>query len=303
METITQCPLCFGGNFRTILSAEDYTVSLDHFTIQACEACNFHITSPRPHQEEIGSYYQSASYISHAAKPITIKDHIYHFVRKRAIRGKHKLVSSYQSRGGVLDLGCGTGDFLAYMAQQGYEATGVEISSQARAVAQAKGLRVEPDLNELPVTATFDLVTLWHVLEHLPDPRKALNEIHSRLAPGAHVVIAVPNRTSWDAKFYGDVWAAWDVPRHLSHFCREDLTKLLEDTGFVVRQFRNMWYDAPYVSMLSEQYRGAPATLAFMKGGLIGLCSNLIAFSGKCPASSILVVAQKPNSPDKAQNP
>ncbi len=302
METITQCPLCSGNQFGNHFAVQDFTVSHETFIIQECRKCQFRITSPRPSQQEIGSYYQSESYISHAPKAITFKDHVYHLIRRRAIRAKHKLVAKYQAQGNALDLGCGTGEFLAYLAQQGYDTIGVEVSASARTVARSKGLHVEADLRSVSAKNLFNLVTLWHVLEHLPDPTNALVEIHSRMHPGAYVVVAVPNRTSWDATHYGDAWAAWDVPRHLSHFRREDLNQLLENTGFNVIENRNMWYDAPYVAMLSEQYRGSNPTIAFLKGGLIGLYSNLITLVENRSASSILLVAQKPNMPAKARN-
>lgn len=293
MEKVTLCPLCGSANHASALQAIDYTVSKESFAIQSCSACNFHFTSPRPEQSAIGNYYLSKNYISHAATPTGIRDRIYHSVRQHTIKTKYQLIARHHAKGRVLDVGCGTGDFLVYLHTKGYQTQGVEVSPGARAIAQAKITAIAPDLDSIPAISQFDVVTLWHVLEHVADPATTLQHLHARCPAGALLVIAVPDRESWDCKHYGPQWAAWDVPRHLSHFRRQDIRSLLAKSGFDLVEVRRMWWDAPYVAMLSEQYKGASPFSALVKGAASGLWSNIIAFASGAPTSSSLYLAKR----------
>ena len=296
METVEICPVCRSTTSTVALTATDHTVSQEYFDIRKCDGCGFHFTSPRPEQNSIGKYYLSENYISHVAKATSLKDRIYHRVRRRAIRHKHKLISGYHSSGAVLDVGCGTGDFLAFLQEKGYSAAGVEVSPNARTLAEAKGLKVADKLNDIPAQAQFQVITLWHVLEHVPDPRHTLEQLYARCTEDALLVIAVPDHDSWDCKHYGVKWAAWDVPRHLSHFRRADMKRLLQETGFEPIATKHMWFDAPYVSMLSEQYRGAGPEGSLLKGALFGLWSNVVAWTFGRPTSSSLYLARRAKS-------
>ena len=293
METLHQCPLCGHPGSTIALSAVDHTVSKESFSIQACSGCGFRFTSPRPAPEHIGAYYLSKDYISHAAKASGLRDQLYHGVRKRAIQGKHRLIARTHPAGRVLDVGCGTGDFLHFLQTKGYAVQGVEVSPQACAIAQGKGLAVQERLEALPAGSQFEVITLWHVLEHVPDPRQTLAQLHAMATKDALLVIAVPNHACWDAAHYGPYWAAWDVPRHLSHFRQPDMERALDGAGFALRSTRNMWFDAPYVAMLSEQYRGAGTVGSLLKGALVGLWSNGVAWATGRPTSSTLYLAEK----------
>lgn len=293
MQTILSCPVCGSSDLRTALQAEDYTVSHELFAIQACGTCAFHFTSPRPDQEHIGAYYLSEDYISHSDEKKGIKESLYRIVRKRAIRSKHALVSSFHRSGSALDVGCGTVDFLAYMSAHGFAAQGVEVSPNARRIAEAKGSIVHSRLTDIPAQIQFQVITLWHVLEHVPDPKETLGQLFERCSQGGVVLIAVPDHECWDRQHYGPKWAAWDVPRHLSHFNRGDMNTLLISAGFVPLRTDRMWYDAPYVSMLSEQYKGAGPMAALVKGIAVGLWSNLQTLFSDRPTSSTLYVAKK----------
>lgn len=293
METVDQCPICQSKISTVALTAIDHTVSQERFDIRKCDGCGFHFTSPRPDRENIGKYYLSEDYISHAANATSLKDRIYHTVRRRAIKGKHKLIADHHSAGSVLDVGCGTGDFLAYLKNQGYATQGVEVSAPARSLAEAKGLSVAERLEAIPTDAQFQVITLWHVLEHVPNPKHTLDQLHARCADDALLVIAVPDHDSWDCTHYGAKWAAWDVPRHLSHFRREDMMRLFQKTGFELIETKKMWYDAPYVSMLSEQYRGSGSLGSLIKGTLFGTWSNMTTLTSGRPTSSSLYLARK----------
>lgn len=294
METVEHCPVCGSPNSSEALTAEDHTVSHTAFTIQRCNSCGFKFTSPRPKQSAIGEYYLSESYISHTEKAVGLKDHIYHWVRKRAIRNKHKLIAHYQPTGSALDVGCGTGDFLSYLVAQGYSAQGVEVSPDARKIAANKGVSVTSQLADIPAQAQFNVISLWHVLEHVADPRETLKQLFERCSKDGLLVIAVPDNESWDCQHYGPKWAAWDVPRHLSHFRQQDVHKLLREAGFEVLGTKPMWFDAPYVSMLSEQYLGAGSAASLIMGAFRGLWSNMASMVSKRPTSSSLFLAKKP---------
>jgi 2-polyprenyl-3-methyl-5-hydroxy-6-metoxy-1,4-benzoquinol methylase len=293
-EPLETCPVCAGGAWLPFLSPKDQTVSGEVFHLTTCRTCGFCATNPRPSGAHIGRYYDSPGYISHSNSKAGFQDRLYQFVRRQAIRSKHRLIAHYKPNGQVLDLGCGTGEFLGYLKSQGYLTTGVEpgVAARERAIANYS-LEVLPTLEQVPSLEQFKVITLWHVLEHVHDVRDTLKKLHARLSPKGLLVIAVPDRESWDAQHYEAGWAAYDVPRHLSHFRRDDIHRLLTEHGFRMLATKPMWFDAPYVSMLSEKYKGAGALGALMKGTLVGLASNAVAATTPRPTSSSLYVAEK----------
>lgn len=297
MENVSSCLICRGAKSLEAFTTTDHTVSKEDFTIRECSSCGFRFTSPRPDPDQIGAFYLSDAYISHAEKASGLKDRVYHAIRRRTIREKQRLIAAHQNGKRALDVGCGTGDFLAYLGSQGYSVQGIEISPSARKLAQQKGLHVQAELRHLPAGQVFDVITLWHVLEHVADPRVTLTTLHQHLAHGGHLVIAVPDHESWDAGYYRANWAAWDVPRHLFHFRRSDLKRLLIESGFEMVAIRKMWFDAPYVAMLSEQHQGHGKAISFLQGALVGLWSNLVAWLSTKPTSSSLFLAKKPARP------
>ena len=294
LETLNTCPVCAGRQILPALEVIDRSVSREHFQLMDCAACGFRFTNPRPPASDLGRYYQSADYISHTNAARTVRDRLYQRVRRFALAGKYRLVHRYEPQGHVLDMGCGTGEFLAYLKSRGYLVQGVEPSLKAREMAIAKhALEIVPDLDSVRHSEGFRVITLWHVLEHLPALRETLNKLFSLLADGGLLVIAVPDRGSWDAGHYGADWAAWDVPRHLLHFRQADIKRLLNEHGFELVRVKRMWFDAPYVAMLSEGMRGRGAEAALIIGGLVGMWSNLVALLSGRPASSSLYIARK----------
>lgn len=210
------------------------------------------------------------------------------------MRRKYRAVHSLHPHGRVLDIGCGTGSFLGYLMSRGYLVTGVEPNLRAREQAIAEhAIAVLPAMEQVPRLEQFQVITLWHVLEHLPDLRGTLKRIYSQLADQGALVIAVPDRGSWDASYYGADWAAWDVPRHFYHFTRSDVHALLTEHGFEMVATKRMWMDALYISILSEGYRGSSRTASLIKGLAIGTWSNAVSLLTGRPTSSSLYLAKK----------
>lgn len=257
-ELLTKCPVCSGENFTPYLECEDFTVSHERFRLDECVSCSFVFTNPRPFPAEIGKYYQSEEYISHTNSKSGWMNRIYQIARKRAIAGKLKIVNEHQPQPKtLLDYGCGTGEFLAAARDSGWVCAGLEPDEGARNQAIANyGLNVQsPEkLNDLPA-GQFGAVTLWHVLEHVHNLKETVNHLHRVLSSKGVLIIAVPNRTSWDAEKYGPFWAAYDVPRHLYHFSKKPMVKLLEDAGFKVQNIQSLFLDPFYIALLSGKYK------------------------------------------------
>lgn len=294
MEQLTNCPICRSGSLQEGLLVQDHFLSKEIFRLDECRDCGFRFTNPRPEQSVIGKYYQSEDYLSHSNRKKGLQDRLYQLARSWALGNKYKLVNQFQAQGRVLDIGCGTGEFLAHLMSRGYLVEGVEpeLKAQEQAIAN-HSIAVVPSVEQIPNKEYYQVITLWHVLEHVPDLRATFKKLFALLADRGILIIAVPDRESWDNEHYGTHWAAWDVPRHLSHFRREDLQRLLHEHGFELLATKKMWLDAFYIAMLSERYKGAGAIIALVKGVLVGAWSNLQSAFGKRPTSSSLFVARK----------
>lgn len=293
-EILSHCPACLSGPLAPFLRVKDHSISQELFEVTSCSNCGFCLTNPRPSTEAIGRYYEATNYISHGGRGRGLQEALYRQARQWAVKAKHRLISRYFRHGNVLDLGCGTGEFLGHLKAHGYLCTGVEPSLRAREQAiRNHALEVLPDIANVPALEQFHIITLWHVLEHVHDPKEELRRIHARICSGGVIIIAVPDRDSWDAQFYRAHWAAYDVPRHLSHFRRQDVRRLLSEQGFDLLAVKGMWFDAPYVCMLSEQHLNRGAVASFLRGLLLGAISNLVAMFSSKPTSSSLFIARK----------
>lgn len=294
MYELSHCPICSGSAFKQFLSCIDYTVSHDTFSLLRCENCSFLFTSPRPKTEELFRYYMSDEYISHSNKPSSIVAKLYQLTRLFTLQWKIRLVMREVNSTAALqflDFGCGTGDFLRAVKLKGHLVTGVEPSAIARAQAERK--LNQPVFKTLAdIKGEFHAITLWHVLEHIPDLNQTIGQLKLLLSKNGTMFIAVPNHKSYDAQFYQRYWAAYDVPRHLWHFNQQTMTQLLNNHGLHLRKIIPMKLDSFYVSMLSEKCKSGKTTLpGLIKGFVNGLRSNL-AQSNK-EYSSLIYVVQK----------
>lgn len=295
MTQVTKCPACGETTFLPFLNCIDYTVSHETFSIVSCAKCKFTFTNPYPDLSKLGDYYKSTSYVSHSAKPANAIDHFYVLARTQTLKWKTNLVKRYskESSTTLLDYGCGTGDFLAAAKQKGWNVTGVEPSTAANKIAEGKTTQsIYTSLDQIS-NSTFDTITLWHVLEHVPDLHKLLESLRARLTQNGTIFIAVPNRNSWDAKHYGATWAAYDVPRHLWHFRQIDMQKIVGAHSLNVANILPMKLDAYYVSLLSEKYRHKTLNaITVLRSITNGIKSNISARSSKEYSSLIYVITK-----------
>lgn len=295
MITYTQCPVCSSGDIHGAFSAKDYTVSHRSFVIMRCGNCTGMFTQDVPKQENIGKYYASENYISHSDTNKGFVNRLYHIIRKRTLNGKRILIKKETniSRGTILDIGCGTGAFLHTMKLAGWEARGLEPDEAARDKAsELYGIYPQPshDLFNLP-HGSFDAITMWHVLEHVHQLHEYAAQLKNLLKPGGRIFIAVPNYTSYDAQYYKEFWAAYDVPRHLYHFSPDSMRTLIQNHGLSIKKVKPMWFDSFYVSMLSEQYKSGKGNI--IKAFFIGFISNMKTMMNKEKCSSVIYVIGK----------
>lgn len=296
-HTIPACQVCGHAKLLPVLKAKDFTVSSELFQLVACAACGVWFTNPRPNADRIGAYYASDNYISHTDAHASLLDRVYQSVRKRTLVSKSRLIKRLIKRGKLLDVGCGTGQFIAHMQGLGYQVVGVEPDARARqkAVATSRA-SILPNLNSVPSGMRFDVITLWHVLEHTPELQTSFRQLRNLLVPGGYLIVAIPDRESWDAQHYGPFWAAYDVPRHLNHLRRIDLRRLAEKHGLNFLRVLPMWFDAFYICLLSEEYRGKSKPLAMVLGFLLGSWSNTKALLTSRPTSSSLYILRAPET-------
>ncbi len=260
MTIIDHCPICGGKKFSQTATSIDYTVSQETFNIIACTNCDFTLTSPRPDLSMLGEYYLSENYISHSNKAATFLDRIYLLARKFTLRWKVKILKTYypaEKNIHVLDYGCGTGEFLKSCKEAGFDIYGVEPSQTAREKSSdTNSITIHKSIDDLGQTK-FSIITMWHVLEHVPDFQEILLKLKSQLTDDGILIIAVPNHKSFDALVYKQKWAGYDVPRHLWHFSSDTMKRLLNNIDFKLVDIMGMKLDAYYVSLVSEKYKAA----------------------------------------------
>jgi 2-polyprenyl-3-methyl-5-hydroxy-6-metoxy-1,4-benzoquinol methylase len=274
MESLSNCLVCDNESFTTFLDCPDHFLTHESFRISQCEKCGFLFTNPRPSAGELPAYYQSAEYISHSNSHQGMQNMLYQWVRKYTLGRKYKLIQSFKQGTRLLDIGCATGEFLHYFKKRNWETFGIEPDARARQLGISNyALTIEDEdyLQKLP-DASFDVITMWHVLEHVPLLNERIAQLQRLLSSDGVLFIAVPNPSSPDAVLYGSFWAAYDVPRHLYHFTQQTITRLFSKHDFnLVRQIP-MKFDAYYVSLLSEKYMHVKNR--FFNGILSGFVSN-----------------------------
>ncbi len=275
-QRLLKCPLCKSGHFLNYKEITDFSVSKESFIVCKCISCGLLFTNPRPTENEIGPYYDFPDYYSHEDKAKNLTQWIYNQVRNYNLSQKIKLIEQYAGPGKLLDYGCGTGQLLFEATINFWKVNGIEPNRNAREKAIAKlGEKVFSSIDDLHSDQTYDVITLFHVLEHVHELRKTTKSILKHLKSNGYLFIAVPNPESYDAKHYGNFWAGWDVPRHLYHFTPEGIESFRKEFDLTLKEIKPMHFDAFYVSLLSEKYQSNSGILrAYTKAIWNGFKSN-----------------------------
>lgn len=245
---------------------KDHLVTGEEFQIENYENG---ILKTQPVPLDLQKYYESEAYISHHDSSRNLQDKIYQIVKSYMLSKKARWIRKYKKQGSILDFGAGTGEFLNKMRSFYWNVYGVENNNTARELAILKGLELKAELEELD-SGKYDVISLWHVLEHLPDFEEKIQLFKDRLKEDGILIIAVPNYNSYDARYYSENWAAWDVPRHLWHFSRKGIIEKFNQNGFLLLKEKPLKFDSYYVSLLSEKNQnGKPNLLNAVYRGLI----------------------------------
>jgi SAM-dependent methyltransferase len=292
---IQSCPLCESKELKQAMACVDSFVSGEEFSLYTCEYCKFLFTQNFPDEEAMDRYYEAPDYVSHSDTHKGLMNQLYHVVRRMMLRRKVRRVirESHRKEGRLLDYGAGTGYFAAAMQRKGWSVEAMEKSERARSFAQAHfGLEcLPPEKLADCAPEQYDVITLWHVMEHIEKVNEAWATFHRLLKADGILVAAVPNGDSYDAQKYGKAWAAYDVPRHLWHFTPDTMRLFGAKHDFVLAGSYPMPFDAFYISMLSE--KGLRRRFPLLRGTWSGMVGGLNAIGNKERSSSIVYVFKK----------
>ncbi|MFA9206023.1 MAG: class I SAM-dependent methyltransferase [Burkholderiaceae bacterium] len=290
------CPICNKEDISNLLHTKDYSLTGEDFQIIQCSHCTLEYTDPAPSKEAITPYYNFPSYISHTDTKEGFVNQIYHKVRNHTLTKKTNWVQSLFTghKGQLLEVGAGTGAFAHSMSKKGWKLTALEPDESSRNKAlENYNIQLLPieKLYDLE-SASFEVITLWHVLEHVHDLNEYMKTFQRLLKPNGRLIIAVPNYTSYDAGYYKKYWAAYDVPRHLYHFSPLSMHYLAKKHKMSIVQKLPMWFDSFYVSLLSEKYKKS-GFFGMMRAFFIGCLSNLKALHNTDRGSSMIYEIKK----------
>ncbi|CAM1341249.1 class I SAM-dependent methyltransferase [Tenacibaculum amylolyticum] len=285
---ITQENLTKG--LQEYITTKDYSLTKEKFKLEYNKEFDLLVTNPIP--KNLGKYYQFDEYISHTDSKKSLLDKVYQTVRNYTLQKKLKLINSLQTKEkSILDIGCGTGDFLLTCKKDGWKTLGIEPNKKAQDISKTKNLVIKETIEELS-NEKYDVITLWHVLEHVPNLIEYIHTLEKLLKEEGRLIIAVPNFKSYDAKHYKNYWAAFDVPRHLWHFSQKSISKLFSSVNMEVIKTLPMKFDSYYVSLLSEKYKRGYMNPFF--SFFVGLWSNFKAKQTN-EYSSLIYIIKKLN--------
>ncbi len=270
------------------IKVKDHSVSKENFELLLDEELQLLKTHPQPALDVLPKNNESEDYISHTDGKRSLFEKVYHLIKSHSLKKKVQLINSFHpEKGRLLDIGAGTGDFLTTAKANGWQTIGLEPSEKAKNIAISKGVSFENDIKSIE-NQSFDVITMWHVLEHVPDIEQQIKELKRLLKPNGTIIIAVPNFKSFDSNYYKEFWAAYDVPRHLWHFSKISIEKLFVKENLKLIKILPMVFDSFYVSLLSEKYKNGK--MNFFKAFYIGLKSNLQAKRSLEYSSHIYVI-------------
>ena len=295
MEKLNKCPVCKSADLSSYIQVIDHSVSKEKFNIDQCLNCGLRFTNPRPDKDEIVKYYESEDYISHSDTNKGFINFLYQQAKHITLNQKLNLVVERNSKKAIelLDYGCGTGDFLLAAKYTGQiSATGIEPSETARTRALNKGIKVYTYDEFFSLEpSTYDVITLWHVLEHIHELEKVFTHFLKILKSKGKLIIAIPNSDATDAFIYDEHWAAFDVPRHLYHFNTKSFEYLVNLFPLKIVEKKTMPFDPFYISLLSEKYKTQSSNfLSAFYNGLTGFISG---YKDIDKSSSIIFILQR----------
>jgi len=291
------CLICDSTEYDNLYNNVPDRFSIkDLFIVIRCKGCGFTFLSPRPVADEMAKFYDLTEYQPHNLSESSLFDRMYKYIRSRNSVNKRKLIQNYTKSGNILDIGCGTGDFLVEMQSADWSVKGMETAAEARKIAITKDLEISDELWK--AEGLFDVITMWHVLEHIHRIENLFENIKRLLKPGGYLILAVPNINSLDAQYYKNAWVALDAPRHLYHFRPGDISDLLEKNGLEIDKISSLlyfdpWYNALLSAKLKSELNGksiARYILGALAVGKISFFNGLIN-SSKC--SSPVFIAKR----------
>ena len=224
--TNTPCPVC-GATAAAPFHAKN------GYTIVECAACQMRFVSPMPTPAELTAHYQNAGYFEGESE----QGYLNYADMQKALRPHFQrrlqtIETQLPQRGKILDVGCAAGYFLQEAQQRGWHICGMELSQEmAHSAEQLLHAPIYTALDAVP-DRDFDAITLWEVIEHLPDPIETLRQLRDRLRPGGVLMLSTPNNGHWQALRAKELWIGYRPPSHLQYFTRETLTDTLHRAGF-----------------------------------------------------------------------
>ena len=284
METIN-CPICDSNKFKNFIEVSDRLDFRNNkiFNIVKCE-CDFLYLNPRPTIEEISKYYKNSNYDPHKKNKKTFKDILYRFVQKLAISIKSNRIKKHISSGNLLDIGGGMGEFSEYMNNNGFSVTLQDNHSN-----YSGNLEFYNDI--FKINSKFNIITMWHVLEHIHDLKQLFKFVNNKLEKNGVFVLAVPNHNAVERNFYKKNWAPYDAPRHLYHFDEFSLSKILKLNNFKIVNSYSLIQDSFYNILLSIKNYNLINIIKSIHISM--LCVYKTILGGAFSSSSIMIICKK----------
>jgi len=289
MNEHTKCILCDSNKTDHFINVLDrLSQKSKDYELVRCK-CNFIYLNPRPDCKNISSYYRSSNYNPHNKFNNYIWSKIYKYIQSIALRWKYKKIYNFITRGKLLDIGGGNGEFAEYMFTQGWQVVMQDKISDISL--ENNSYKFVKNLNEINSKGSFDVITLWHSLEHIHNIDILFDRINYFLNPEGLLLIAVPNIEAPERKIFGKYWAPFDAPRHLYHFDPHTLKRLCAKYNFKILNKYSLYQDTPYNIILSFTKL---TLINIIRAAFLSFISIIqILFRGPDYSSSLLVICKK----------